>query len=696
MPRPNPGVPFIKRLALHFQGWRGSILAFSITAWVLLAANLAVSIYMSTQNSGGGFGSSITLSSGPCKEINNTKAWIQVVTNAASMALLAATNFAMQAWTSLSREELDQVHRNGETADIGIPSLRNIARIKVSRQLLWGIVFLFTIPVHLIYNSTLYTSSSASDYTVFIVSKELFDQSFVTAQSDPGVYSVAVEPSLYTTKEDNEWERLSLTQILDRYGTGFPDEYRSVVLVAESSTGLYNRSSPSNGFLYQAVMKTWGPTPQNRWLCDLFDVDQIEHDRATMLAPPNATCRAQNVAGKEREVWEVNLDDLSTKTETGGWLRGGGHTAVLQPWGLSEKTELDCRVLSSPVFWWLITICNFVIAGLITGMVFFYKSTPLVTVGDVIDSYLCTPSSEISSAASTYDYTSFKNIHRPKLEPRAFEPKKKRLWRAVGGMRWGITLAWWLAALFVIAAGFTQTWRAEREYADTSMASIFARGFDSLRRVSMILPSDPANTSSTARRLQLTILANLPQFAMVATYLLYNSLLTIMVVELEFHSFSKKTVQNPPSFHTTGRTALDILPRLTLSSLFFAEVDLWDEKGERYDGEGSILTLGYSNLALFWLLFVGILAWLPVVGMGCLRRLPEGGMPLLGACSGVVAAACHLPPAGAERDGDGVAAGRVSWGVVEEMGVDGSRRRWLGFSGVAPMAVGPVVGEKYG
>jgi hypothetical protein len=224
----------------------------------------------------------------------------------------------------------------------------------------------------------------------------------------------------------------------------------------------------------------------------------------------------------------------------------------------------------------------------------------------------------------------------------------------------------------------------------------------------MVMPS-PIGASSTTRRLQLIVLANLPQFVMVATYLLYNSLLTIMVVELEWHSFAKKRkslrVSTPRGAQRSTfylslpyRYSLPLailsagLQWLVSQSLFFAEVDLWDEKGERHNEE-SILTLGYSNLALFWLLFVGILAWLPVVGMGYLRRLPEG-MPLLGACSGVVAAACHLP--GAERDKDGVATNLMSWGVVDVTGADGARRQWLWFSGVSPRAPGPIVGEKYG
>ena len=164
---------------------------------------------------------------------------------------------------------------------------------------------------------------------------------------------------------------------------------------------------------------------------------------------------------------------------------------------------------------------------------------------------------------------------------------------------------------------------------DANTAS-FACGFHSLRRVSVVMPS-LTGTSSTTRRLQLIILVNFPQVVMVATYLLYNSLLIILVVELEWHAFAKKRkavrVSTPrgaqretfylslPYRYSIPLAVLSAgLQWLVSQSLFFAEVDLWDETGQRRIADSNtILTLGYSNLRIFWLLFVGILVWLPVV-----------------------------------------------------------------------------------
>ncbi|KAM7211822.1 hypothetical protein V8F06_012795 [Rhypophila decipiens] len=194
------------------------------------------------------------------------------------------------------------------------------------------------------------------------------------------------------------------------------------------------------------------------------------------------------------------------------------------------------------------------------------------------------------------------------------------------------------------------------------MAAMFSRGFDSLLRTSMVLPHLTRSSSSTIQtRLQLVILANLPQLGMVATYLLYNSLITIMVVELEWNTLGTKPKSlrvSQPRKNSSQRGTFFLslpyrfaIPLLLVSgglqwlvgqSLFFAEVDLWDEKGQRLGNE-AILTLGYSHLALFWLLILGVLAWLPAVLTGFLGRLPTEGMPLLGSCSAVVAACSHFP-----------------------------------------------------
>jgi hypothetical protein len=91
-------------------------------------------------------------------------------------------------------------------------------------------------------------------------------------------------------------------------------------------------------------------------------------------------------------------------------------------------------------------------------------------------------------------------------------------------------------------------------------------------------------------------------------------------------------------------------------SLFLVAIDVFDEQGN-FNTSQSILTCGFSCIAMIFLVGIGWLVFIAGVGMG-LRRYREG-MPLVGSCSAAISAACH--PAADEPE---VALVPVKWGVV--------------------------------
>jgi hypothetical protein len=108
-----------------------------------------------------------------------------------------------------------------------------------------------------------------------------------------------------------------------------------------------------------------------------------------------------------------------------------------------------------------------------------------------------------------------------------------------------------------------------------------------------------------------------------------------------------------------------VVPFLTISitthwvlsqSLFLVAIDVFDEDGN-LDNAQSILTCGFSCIALIFLIGIGWLIFIAGVGLG-LRKY-KGGMPLAGSCSAALSAACHPPLDEAE-----VALVPVKWGVV--------------------------------
>ncbi|KAK3686035.1 hypothetical protein B0T22DRAFT_518467 [Podospora appendiculata] len=109
--------PVLGRLSSRLQGWRGALLIFAVTAWVLFLANAAISVVLTVRGGGvvsDGTITNPTIMSGSCASVNSADTWIHLAMNVNSAILLAATNFAMQAWTALTRSEIDQVHAEGE------------------------------------------------------------------------------------------------------------------------------------------------------------------------------------------------------------------------------------------------------------------------------------------------------------------------------------------------------------------------------------------------------------------------------------------------------------------------------------------------------------------------------------------------------------------------------------------------------
>jgi hypothetical protein len=75
-------------------------------------------------------------------------------------------------------------------------------------------------------------------------------------------------------------------------------------------------------------------------------------------------------------------------------------------------------------------------------------------------------------------------------------------------------------------------------------------------------------------------------------------------------------------------------------SLFLALVDVIDDTGELDDGN-SISTVGYSCIAIFFAIIVGVIAVTAGVANGFRRY--NAGIPLVGSCSAAISAACHRP-----------------------------------------------------
>jgi hypothetical protein len=110
--------------------------------------------------------SSGTLLEGRCARVRKLSTWAHLLINILRSLLLCASNYCMQVLIAPNRENLDQAHAKRHWLHIGVPSLHNLTRIEEHRTVLWVLLQLSSLPLHLLYNSIIFTNLQANRYVV--------------------------------------------------------------------------------------------------------------------------------------------------------------------------------------------------------------------------------------------------------------------------------------------------------------------------------------------------------------------------------------------------------------------------------------------------------------------------------------------------------------------------------------------------
>jgi hypothetical protein len=82
----------------------------------------------------------------------------------------------MQVLNAPTRSECDKAHARGDWIDIGVTSLRNIAKVTWPRRVLWLLLGLSSVPIHLFYNSAAFKIIDSNSYVV-VAATPLYIQS---------------------------------------------------------------------------------------------------------------------------------------------------------------------------------------------------------------------------------------------------------------------------------------------------------------------------------------------------------------------------------------------------------------------------------------------------------------------------------------------------------------------------------------
>lgn len=331
------------------------------TTGTVLVINALLTVFASIRYGvHGGLG---TIQEGSCRITKDLSLWLHLVINILSTLLLGASNYCMQCLASPTREEVDIAHGQQIWLDIGVPSVRNLRRIAPYRFVLWCLLAASTIPLHLLWNSAVFSTLASQEYIVFAASPALLDVA-------PGRlnWSAPVPATLYTEEIVDEsnytlqrfrnassWDELSNDACIKAYGQEFVSARGDLVAITQDLN--LNASVP-----IEAITSSIFGLQPYVWICRGLDPCNIN----SILA--------------QSATWTISA-------YAGGGSAYLGYEYTVQ-YCLSKPVEERCRVQFSIPIMIIVIGCNFLKASCMFLTLWLQKSQPLVTLGDAIDSFL--------------------------------------------------------------------------------------------------------------------------------------------------------------------------------------------------------------------------------------------------------------------------------------------------------------------
>lgn len=279
----TPTVKSNREKRRKLQGWRFGVTISAWTAFTVLMMNLILTIYAAVKYPmDDGVGTAYT---GSCGVVDSWTTWLHILINGLSSILLSASNYTMQCLCSPTRQEIDKAHARGDWMDIGVSSVRNIFKINWRRSALWWLLALSSVPIHLLYNSAIFKTLDANEYTVAVVNTDFLngepfskyvdiDDQYLEDIDGPddndyaslrNVQQIFANNSAYTNT--TVVQNLSNSDCMAAYGTSFVSGHSNLLAITT------HQGNQTNNTLFWEQEVTYelgaGPgTPPYFWICE--------------------------------------------------------------------------------------------------------------------------------------------------------------------------------------------------------------------------------------------------------------------------------------------------------------------------------------------------------------------------------------------------------------------------------------------
>ena len=299
-----------------------------------------------------------TIQDGHCEDTKTLNLWLHVVINGLSTLLLGASSYTMQCLVAPTRKEVDDAHCRYDWLDIGVPSMRNLTKIPRKRAVLWWSLAFSSIPLHLLYNSAVFSTLSVQEYAVFAGSAELIGQGTLNSSSTLNATFESVYRSL---RNASAWEKLENAQCIKAYGHQIVSVRGDLVAISSA----VNASEPLVLIQDTSELDAFSSDVTYDWICENYQDDDPRNDTDYWCDP--------NV--------------IVTKHQDGNWTLLGDRNYPVQ-YCLSQRIKEHCKIQFSLVIMIITISCNLIKMGCMLLTLWFHRFKPLVTIGDAIVSFL--------------------------------------------------------------------------------------------------------------------------------------------------------------------------------------------------------------------------------------------------------------------------------------------------------------------
>ncbi|KAI9040140.1 uncharacterized protein KD926_008584 [Aspergillus affinis] len=250
---------------------KGVVICTCITG-LILAINIILAITATViayrQQTNRGQFQMAELYNGQCSRSSHWATGLHAVINVLSTMLLGASNYVMQSLGAPSRTDIDQAHAKSRWLDIGTSSFRNFTVMDIRRKILWALLLISSTPIHLIYNSVIFSSLGTLQYSSFVIPDDLSPtESLIDDDAtarEAFLSKVGSDAAVVQAKIFNEgFINTTIADCLAKYNVEFNTKYGTLIFVANRRYFDYNSSLKIRSFNnYDSIYELFNQTRQ--------------------------------------------------------------------------------------------------------------------------------------------------------------------------------------------------------------------------------------------------------------------------------------------------------------------------------------------------------------------------------------------------------------------------------------------------